>query len=466
MNSNDTIVAISTPPGRSGIGIVRLSGEAARTITEKLIAVPDTSPDSGTRSPATLLPRRAELIDLIDPSSGTLIDQAVVTFFEGPKSYTGEDVAEISCHGSPVVLHHLVQLAMAQGARVAEPGEFTLRAFLNGRIDLVQAEAVHDLIEARTLYQAQVAVQQAHGLLSRTLSPVKEHLIDLISLLEAGIDFAEDDVPFPAQEAIERKIHGLLDELEPILQSYAAGRIIREGLSLAIVGRPNVGKSSLFNRLLSSERAIVTEIPGTTRDLISETAQIHGIPVRLVDTAGIRESVDVVEREGVARSYAALAECDLVLLVLDASQPWNPEDEALLRTVRSLKHLQVLNKCDLRIELQLPATERDAGPSFQVSAKTGEGVVRLQQAVFELATGRSVDHLAQRSMVTNLRHQELLSRCRGRLEAASRATRSADPHEVILLDLYGALKSLDTITGATTVEDILGNIFSRFCIGK
>ncbi len=421
----------------------------------------------GSQAGGTILsPRYAERIDLVDPSSGALIDEAVVTFFKGPRSYTGEDVVEISCHGSPVVLHHLVQLVMAQGARIAEPGEFTLRAFLNGRIDLVQAEAIQDLIDARTLYQAQVAIQQAHGLLSQTLGPTKEHLIDLISLLEAGIDFGEDDVPVLPNEAIESRLQDLRGELDPILQSFSAGRIIREGLSLAIIGRPNVGKSSLFNCLLSSDRAIVTDIPGTTRDLISEMAQIHGIPVRLMDTAGIRESQDVVEREGVARSYAALAESDLILLVLDASTPWDPGEKRLLDEVGPLKHVVVLNKCDLGMKIEPSRPELSACRVLPVSAKTREGIPRLQEVIFELATGRSVDHIVPQSVVTNLRHHQLLSECQAKLEEALEGMHAKDPHEVILLALYGALKSLDTMTGATTVEDILGNIFSRFCIGK
>lgn len=231
MNPHDTIVAISTPPGRSGIGIVRLSGEEALAIARNLITAKGSHVGN-----SAFTPRYAERIDVVDPSSGALIDEAVLTYFKGPKSYTGEDVIEISCHGSPVVLHHIVQLAMAGGARIAEPGEFTLRAFLNGRIDLVQAEAIQDLIDARTFYQAQVAIQQAHGLLSKTLGPLKEHLIDLISLLEVGIDFAEDDVPVLADGAIESRLQDLAGELDPILQSYSAGRIIREGLSLAIIG--------------------------------------------------------------------------------------------------------------------------------------------------------------------------------------------------------------------------------------
>ncbi|MFI5173337.1 MAG: tRNA uridine-5-carboxymethylaminomethyl(34) synthesis GTPase MnmE [Terriglobia bacterium] len=461
MNPHDTIVAISTPPGRSGIGVIRLSGETALPIAQSLMAA------HGSQAGGTILsPRYAERIDLVDPSSGSLIDEAVVTFFKGPRSYTGEDVVEISCHGSPVVLHHLVQLVMAQGARIAEPGEFTLRAFLNGRIDLVQAEAIQDLIDARTLYQAQVAIQQAHGLLSQTLGPMKEHLIDLISLLEAGIDFGEDDVPVLPNEAIESRLEDLRGELDPILQSFSAGRIIREGLSLAIIGRPNVGKSSLFNCLLSSDRAIVTDIPGTTRDLISEMAQIHGIPVRLMDTAGIRESKDVVEREGVARSYAALAESDLILLVLDASTPWDPGEKRLVDEVGPLKHVVVLNKCDLGVRIDPSRPELSACRVLPVSAKTREGIPRLQEVIFELATGRSVDHIVPQSVVTNLRHHQLLSECQAKLEEALEGMHEKDPHEVILLALYGALKSLDTITGATTVEDILGNIFSRFCIGK
>lgn len=464
MNSSDTIVAISTPPGRSGLGVVRLSGPDARNISTKLVRRA-----SGPKAEARLLPaREAVVVEIYDANTERLIDQAVATFFQGPRSFTGDDLVEISCHGSPVVLEEVVRLAMINGARIAEPGEFTFRAFINGRIDLAQAEAIHDLIQAKTLYQAQVAVQQAHGNLSRLLAPLKSRLVELIALLEAGIDFAEDDVPVADNALIQSRLSDLLEQVKPLLESYTVGRIVREGISLAIVGRPNVGKSSLFNRLLENERAIVADLPGTTRDLISETAQIHGIPVRLMDTAGIRQTTNVVEMEGVARSYAALSESDLVLMVLDASDPWTSEDVGLWELVKPLNHLMVINKRDLigpEQRFTPKAFAMDAAWTL-VSAKSGEGISELRKSILETVTGRSGPSNGMESLITNLRHQQMLLDGQTHLNEAMRAIQANEPHEMVLLFLYASLRSLDRITGATTVEDILGNIFSRFCIGK
>lgn len=465
MLTDDTIVAVSTPWGRGGIGVVRLSGTDALKVTSHFLRKRDALPEETVQVPSWM-PQRATRVDVIRPQNGEIIDQAVVTFFKGPRSYTGEDVVEISCHGSPVVLEQLVHLGIEFGARLAEPGEFTFRAFFHGRMDLVQAEAVHDLIEAKTLFQAQVAIQQAQGSLSRTLAPLKDQLIDLIALMEAGIDFAEDDVSVPDNGVLISRLDILLRAMKPILESYALGRIIHEGLSLAIIGRPNVGKSSLFNCLLAMERAIVTETPGTTRDLISETAQIHGIPVRLLDTAGIRQANDLVEQEGVARSYSALAESDLVLLVLDASEIWNGDDLHLLEQVRPLKHLLVLNKCDLETKLQIPLAVQAQHNTVRVSARTEEGIPQLREAIFRKATDQQGGEFASSLTLTNFRHQQLLSQNRSHLESARHALLESQPHEMALLDLYAGLRSFDSITGVTTIEDILGNIFSRFCIGK
>jgi tRNA modification GTPase len=283
------------------------------------------------------------------------IDEVVVTYFAKPHSYTTDDIIEIAAHGSPVVLRHIVELCIAAGARLAEPGEFTMRAFLNGRIDLTQAEAVRDLIDSQTLYQAKVAAQQLEGALSRRLQPVKQKLVELIAILEAGIDFAEDDVSVMPDDIILERIAAVRQPLEQLAASFAYGKIVHEGLTLAIVGRPNVGKSSLFNRLVERERAIVTATPGTTRDLVSETVAIGGIPIRLVDTAGIREAVDEAESIGIIKSMEALADADLVLVVLDASQAPSPEDEKLLRQTQSNSAIRVLNKIDLN-KIDLAAT--------------------------------------------------------------------------------------------------------------
>src|ERR1700678_2077832 len=326
MNLDDTIVAIATPLGRGGIGVVRLAGPEARAVAEPML-----------RKPRALEPGRAIHCDLIEPGSlassrqhtattPTRIDEVVVTYFAKPHSYTTDDIIEISAHGSPVVLGHIVELALARGARLAEPGEFTMRAFLNGRLDLTQAEGVRDLIDSQTLFQAKVAAQQLEGALSNRLKPIKQKLIDLIALLEAGIDFAEDDISVTPDAAILDRIAKIKIPLAQLAATFAYGKFVYRGLTLAIVGRPNVGKSSLFNRLVEQERAIVTAEPGTTRDLVSETVAIGGIPVELVDTAGIRRALDEAESIGIKKSMEALADADLVLVVVDSSQALRSEE--------------------------------------------------------------------------------------------------------------------------------------------
>ena len=372
VNLDDTIVAIATPPGRGGIGVVRLAGPEARSIAAPML-----------RLKHDLEPGRAVFGELIEPCGrGRLareeaasdpevlatgqnprasrprphgpmdtrpeqrIDEVVVTYFAKPHSYTTDDIIEISAHGSPVVLRHVVELALARGARLAEPGEFTMRAFLNGRIDLTQAEAVRDLIESQTLYQAKVAAQQLDGALSRRLQPIKQKLVELIAVLEAGIDFAEDEsLSFRRTRSLST-ISAVRAPLEQLAASFAYGKLVHEGLTLAIVGRPNVGKSSLFNRLVESDRAIVTATPGTTRDLVTETVAIEGIPVKLVDTAGIRRALDEAESIGIRKSKEALADADLVLVVLDSSEPAGAEDHRLLELVAQRTAILVENKSD------------------------------------------------------------------------------------------------------------------------
>jgi tRNA modification GTPase len=441
----DTIVAIATPPGRAGLGIVRLSGAQARAIAAQFL------------TPVEWRPWQAHLAHLLD-AQGQTIDQVVVTFFACPRSYTAEDLVEIACHGSPVVLRHAVQRALESGARLAEPGEFTLRAFLNGRIDLPQAEAVRDLIDATTLYQARIAAQQVDGSVSRRVSPLKEPLVELIALLEAGIDFAEDDVSVAPAQEILRRLSPILEGARHLAGSFQYGGLVRQGLTLAIVGRPNVGKSSLFNRLLEQDRAIVTEIPGTTRDLVSETASIGGIPVRLCDTAGIRQSAERVESLGIERSYQAMADADLTLVVIDRSQPFTREDESLIARAGE-RALLVGNKSDLAGGAgKLP-------PLISVSALTGAGIAALRDAILEtVAPEGAFQH--ETGFITSLRHEQLLRESVAYLEKACQAARSATPHEMLLLDLYAALGPFDAITGATTADDILNRIFSTFCIGK
>ena len=428
------------------MGVVRLSGAQARRISETILRF---------RAGHQWTPWTVALAELIDRSSAA-VDQAVVAYFAAPRSYTAEDLVEISCHGSPVVLRFCVERACAAGARLAEPGEFTLRAYLNGRIDLPQAEAVRDLIEATTLYQARVAAQQVEGSVSKRIRPVKEHLVELIALLEAGIDFAEDDISVAPLEEILRRLTPIEKALAALASTFDYGKLVHSGITLAIVGRPNVGKSSLFNRLLEQDRAIVTDIPGTTRDLVSEVAAIRGIPVKFVDTAGIRSGQDLVETLGIERSYQAMADADVTVVVLDLATPIHPDDLALMERARQQgRWILVGNKADL------PRVAEPTQDFIAVSALTGEGIERLREQIAPMAA-REQDS----GFITSIRHEQLL---RESLEALAQARKAAEfgiPHEMLLLDLYAALRPLDGITGATTADDILNRIFSTFCIGK
>lgn len=445
-----TIVAIATPPGRGGIGVVRLSGDTAEEVAAGLLRLPEGS---------TLEARAATVADLVD-AEGQVVDQVVATRFAAPRSYTGENVVEISCHGSPVVLRYCVERACSLGARLAEPGEFTLRAFVHGRIDLPQAEAVRDLIDATTLYQARVAARQVEGSVARMLAPLKSQLLELISLLEAGIDFAEDDISVAPAQEILRRLAPLTEGVERLAQSFSYGRLVSGGVTLAIAGRPNVGKSSLFNRLLEQDRAIVTDIPGTTRDTVSETAALNGIPIRFVDTAGIRQGSDVVESLGIERSLQAMADADLTLVAIDASTSLTPEDDEIVRRAQGQgRCLVAANKCDLPVAADLP------DEWLRVSAVTGEGLAELRSAISE-AIGQAAGAEHEFAFITSLRQEKLLRACGEGLRAARLAVEENIPHEMLLTDLYEALHPLDAITGKTTADDILNRIFSTFCIGK
>jgi len=510
MNLDDTIVAIATPPGRGGIGVVRLAGPEARAIAQPMLNLN-----------RELEPNRAHHCDLVDPcgadtlvrepvepatthvgtdafgacpersrrvpagQSSARIDEVIVTYFAGPHSYTTDDIVEISAHGSPVVLRHILELALAQGARLAEPGEFTMRAFLNGRLDLTQAEAVRDLIDAQTLFQAKVAAQQLEGALSNRLKPIKQKLINLIALLEAGIDFAEDDISIAQDATIQARIAEVKVPLEQLAATFTYGKIVHQGLTLAIVGRPNVGKSSLFNCLVERERAIVTAQPGTTRDLVSETVAIGGIPVELVDTAGIRRALDEAESIGIRKSMEALAGADLVLVVIDRTQPLSEEDYELLTQVEARPAIVVENKSDLprlcgdgrlarpsraepgRVSPAVPDSppQPNSPQRIPTSALTGEGIPALRAAILKHVAGDNATQ-QETGFLTSVRHQKLVNDALGALAAATNAVATRIPHEMLLLDLYASLRPLDEITGATTNDDILNLIFSTFCIGK
>ena len=448
--ANDTIVAISTPPGRGGIGIVRLSGPEARRIVEPFL-----------RLKLPLERGRARFTEVLEAGTGTVLDQAVVTFFAAPNSYTSEDVVEVAAHGSPVLMDHLLRQCVTAGARPAEPGEFTQRAFLAGRLDLTQAEAVNTLIDATTLQQARTAAQQLGGGLSKQVKPVKESLIELIAALEAGIDFAEDDLDLMPEEEIARRLGEIETPLRLLEQSFAYGQILRQGFRLAIVGRPNAGKSSLFNRLIGRDRAIVTAQPGTTRDPVAEQLEIAGIPVELIDTAGLRSTEDEAESHGIAKSREAMAEADVVVLVLAANEALHEEDLAAMESSLARKLIVVVNKIDLAdqtIETKFPQKH------VATSAKDGTGIDELRVAILKAL--QAVPASADTVPLTNLRQHGAISAALQSLRSAQAGMQTAVPHEMLLLDLHECLSALDLLTGTTHTDEILNLIFASFCIGK
>ncbi len=477
---SETIVAVATPAGRGGLGIVRLSGPLATEVARAILrredgTVPVLAPRQVRRMVFEVQPTKITG-DHEEPvlGSGGVLDEVLVTYFPAPRSYTAEDVVEIAGHGAPVLLAAMVQAAVRAGARLAAPGEFTRRAFLHGRLDLAQAEAVHDLISAETLWQARVAARQMQGSVARQLRPLREAVVEWIARLEAGIDFADDDVPVASDQLIAAGIAQLDEQAARTLAGFRHGRIVREGLTLAIVGRPNVGKSSLFNALLASERAIVTAAPGTTRDTIAEAMDLDGIPLRLVDTAGLRQGENEAEVLGIERSWQAAADAEVVLALFDASQPLQREDTMMLDQLAQWPHcLPALNKCDLpprlsAVELGAAWVGAGADPAALeqvacVSARTGAGVQALRT---QLRRRCLPDLDGNSDFLTNARHAACVQELQNALRRASLALHAGLPHEAVLVDLHAGLRSLDEITGPTTTEDILGVIFARFCVGK
>jgi tRNA modification GTPase len=438
---------------------VRVSGPDCASVTRKCF-IP--------RSPIEALPaRRIVTGQLFDLNIGREVDDALLTFFPAPQSYTGEDVAEISLHGSPVVVASLLDSLRVAGARLAEPGEFTMRAFLHGKMDLVQAEAVRDVIEASTLYQAQVASRQRSGELSRRLEPLRNALIDMIVNLESAVEFVEEDLPLESRELIAKRLGSILGDLQAYIASFRQGRIVRDGFSLAVVGRPNVGKSSLFNALLLQERSIVTETPGTTRDLVAESTSLEGIPLRLLDTAGVGASKNSIELLGMQRSYQAMVDADAVLLVIDRSLPCGEEDRRLRELLRDAATIVIFNKADLPSAWAQAEMGSFAAPfpRIEVSAKTGDRVGELRQVILQHLFGAtSFDR--DGILITNLRHCRCFEDARDHLQHAATALQQGLSEEFVLADLHAGLKSLGAVTGETSEEDLLSMIFSRFCIGK
>ncbi|MFB3904335.1 MAG: tRNA uridine-5-carboxymethylaminomethyl(34) synthesis GTPase MnmE [Acidobacteriota bacterium] len=456
-DQSETIVAISTPPGRGGISVVRTSGPLAAAVVSRCLRPPTPALQEN--------PRRALLRDFHD-ASGRVLDRVIVTFFQKPASYTGQDVVEISCHGSVPVTAAIVRTLLDLGMRLATPGEFTLRAFLNGKVDLAQAEAVRDLVNSRTEYQARQAREQLEGTLSRRLEPLRTELVRIISHLETALEFVEDEVSPEGRDSLLAALDAVESRLDELESGFQFGRWLQEGAELTIVGRPNAGKSSLFNALLRDERAIVTEIPGTTRDALRETITLAGIPAHLVDTAGIRESDDRLEKAGMEKSLEYVRRSDVVCFVVDGSAPFSADDRRIWEAVKDLPVVVAVNKLDLGCRVEIPEGVAAAALDVvQVSALFGTRVEELRQSLARVL-GRDRPGEGDSVIVSNLRQQDCLRRAKARLRKGRKAWQQGLSEEFVLYDLRKSLEAIGEVTGATDVEEILDAIFSTFCIGK
>jgi tRNA modification GTPase len=473
----DTITAISTPLGEGGIGIVRISGKDAIRIAGKIFSAEGRSAQTGGRLPASggkgdkpvsqIPSHRVTYGEIIDSQTGEIVDEVLLTLFVAPKSYTAEDLVEISCHGGQLVLTKVLEQVIKCGARLAEPGEFTLRAFLNGRIDLSQAEAVADVIRAKTDLGLRLGLRHLKGDLSEKINSYRDRLIDLLAHLEVEIDFSEEDIELLDRNKIMEEMKSIQKDIEDLLATYNEGKILREGMNVVIVGKPNVGKSSLLNALLKEDRAIVTPIPGTTRDVISEFANFKGIPVRLVDTAGYRISKDAIELEGIRRTKIEMDEADLLLVVMDTSSEIDKEDLDLKRQVANRKYLIVFNKIDIAPPNLIKKNEEriNYNAITKVSALKGEGLEKLKEIIISSSMISPKDQ-TQGVLLSSLRHKDALMRARRSLSLAMNSIRKNMSPEFVALDVKASLDAIGEVIGKTVTDDILNKIFAEFCIGK
>ena len=454
----DTITAISTPVGEGAISIVRLSGEEAIAITNRLFQGKDlTKVDSHTLHYGKMM----------DPKTDTVLDEVIVSIMRAPKTFTCEDVVEINCHGGLVAVQRVLQLVLDEGVRLAEPGEFTKRAFLNGRIDLSQAEAVMDVIQSKTNEAMNVALGQLDGKLSQLIHKLRQELIETIAHVEVNIDYPEyDDVEEMSHEMMEEKTSYVKDEIEKLLQVAKQGKILREGIKTAIVGRPNVGKSSLMNSLVQEEKAIVTDIPGTTRDVIEEYVNVRGIPLQLIDTAGIRETEDIVEKIGVERSHKILQEADLVLFMLNYNEALLEDDRKIFDMLQDMNYIVIVNKTDLEQRLNMEEIQQLAkGQVLTTSLVHDEGVDQLEKALSDIFFQGNI-MVENNMVVSNARHIQLLNQAQKTLEDARNALQMHLPLDMVQIDVTRTWELLGEIVGDTASESLIDQLFSQFCLGK
>lgn len=459
-DNEDTIAAISTPLGESGIGIVRVSGALAEKIARRLFKpkIPQKE----------FISHRFYYGEIIDPETNHIIDEVLLVLMRSPKTYTREDILEIHCHGGYLILQKTLELVLKEGARLALPGEFTKRAFLNGRIDLTQAEAVIDIIKSKTLESLEIANQQLRGKLYNELKLLKESLIDKLTLIEALIDFPEEDIDNFETEKIKDELFEILKKFEGLINTYQEGKVFREGVSCAIVGKPNVGKSSLLNVLIKEDRAIVTPIPGTTRDPIEEVLNINGVPIRLIDTAGLRKPKDFIEEEGIKRTKQKVLDADLILLMINGSREIDSEDLEIFKEVRLKKKIVILNKNDLPLCLNIENLKKEFkdDPIVSISALKSFGIDSLKENIFNIIIGKNVRKSPDSIIISNLRHKLSIEKARDNLKNAINNLQNGLSLEFIAFDICQALDSIGEIVGETTTEDVLNRIFEQFCIGK
>jgi tRNA modification GTPase len=458
---DDTIAAISTPLGWGGIGIIRISGENAFVILEQIF-----SPIKPSRI-EDIKTQTIKYGHIVNPLSKEVIDEVLVSYFKKPNTYTRESLVEINCHGGALIVRKILELVLKNGARIAEPGEFTKRAFLNGRMDLSQAEAVIEMINSKTNAARKASLNQLEGKLSSKIKSIRNILVESIADIEAAIDYPEYDIEEISREKLTERVKDVLDQIEKLIKTFFEGKIIQQGIVAAIIGKPNVGKSSLLNALAQKEKAIITEVPGTTRDLIEEYIEIAGIAVKIIDTAGLRETRDKVEKIGIDRARGVIDRADLILLVLDGSENIDEEDNKIFELIENKKTVILINKSDLKMKLDLKEIKKsfDEKMIIEISAKEENGLEKIENIISDMFLKRELD-TENELIVTNVRHKQIIQEAKEELQAVMEAIEMNTPLDVISVAIIEGANKLGEITGETVQEEVLHTIFSKFCIGK